>query len=58
MGFTADLINRVQGMRQRGAVCGAVSPGKVRHRSAETAAPTPGFPRKADKLTVSGWLSV
>jgi hypothetical protein len=41
-----------------GAVSGAVSPGKGRHGGEETAVPTPGFPLKADKLTVLGWLSV
>jgi hypothetical protein len=39
-----------------GAVSGAVSPGKVRDLAMETPAPTLGFPLKADKLTVFGWL--
>jgi len=37
-----------------GAVSGAVSPGKLRHRGVGNTAPTPGFPLKADNLTVFG----
>ena len=37
---------------KQGAVCGAVSPGKVRHECRESPAPTLGFPRKYGRLSL------
>ena len=41
-------------LHARGAVSGAVSPGKARHSGNLGPAPTPDFPLETDKLTFAG----